>query len=114
MVTPTQLTSIASLPSRNGACSNQRYRKVSGLPPIFRDRVLLGRGAVHEVIKGLVRRWLGGQQEVAIGRRNGLSDRLTGEQVVAEIDRPQGLYAVPVSGEPALGGVALAILLLGA
>jgi len=61
-----------------------------------------------------VRRRLGGEQEVAACCSDGLGDRLAGEQVAAEVDGPQVLQALPMCGQPALGGVALAVLLLGA
>ena len=76
-------------------------------------RVLLDGGPVHEVVEDLVRRRLGGEQEVAACCPDGLGDRLAGEQVVTEINRPQVLQAPAVGGQPALGGVALAVLLLG-
>ena len=44
--------------------------------------------------------------------RDGLGDRLAGEEIVAEIDWPQTGEPRAVCREPALGGVALAILLL--
>jgi len=49
-------------------------------------RVLLDGGALHEVVEGLVGRRLGGEQEVAACRPDGLSDRLAGKQVVTEIN----------------------------
>ena len=58
-------------------------------------------------------RRLGGEQEVAACCSDGLGDRLAGEQVVTEVDRPQVLQAPAVGGQPALGGSALAVLLLG-
>jgi hypothetical protein len=48
------------------------------------DGLLVEAGALHEVVKRLVGRRLGGEQEVAACRPDGLGDRLAGEQVVAE------------------------------
>jgi len=41
-----------------------------------------------------------------------LGYRLAGKEIVPEIDRPEMGHFRPVFGEPALGGLALAILLL--
>ncbi len=77
------------------------------------DGPLVKGGALHEVVEGLVGRRLGGEQEVAACRRDGHGNRLAGEKVVAEVDRPQALQALAVGGQPALGGIALAVLFLG-
>ncbi len=77
------------------------------------DGPLVKGGALHEVVEGLVGRRLGGEQEVAACRRDGHGNRLAGEKVIAEVDRPQALQALAVGGQPALGGIALAVLFLG-
>lgn len=57
---------------------------------------------------------LAGQDEVAAAPLDGGGDRLASEEVVAEIDRPVAGDCRSVFGEPALGGIAFAVLLLGA
>ncbi len=79
---------------------------------LLRDRVRIKRGALHEVIQGFVRRGLGRQEEVPAGRGDRFRNRLAGEQVVAEVDGPQVRQALCVDGQPALGGVAFAVLFL--
>src|SRR3954451_15914574 len=68
------------------------------------------RGALREVIQGLVRPDLGREEEVPTGRGDRLRHRLAREQVVAEVDRPQIHQALGVGGQPALGGIAFAVL----
>lgn len=67
-----------------------------------------------EIVQRLVRGRLGREDEIGAGVRDQLGDGLTGEQVVAQIDRTQRRDPCVVIVEPALDGVALAILLLGA
>ena len=69
-------------------------------------------GAVPVFGDGLMRGWLAGEDEVAAGVLDGGGDRLTGKQVVPEIDRPEMADRGTVPGQPSLGGIALAILLL--
>ena len=57
---------------------------------------------------------LGGEQEVAAGVEHGPADGLAGVQVVAEVHRAQRGAAAAVGLQPALGGLALAVLLVGA
>ena len=45
---------------------------------------------------------------------DGLGDRLTGEEIVAQVDRPKPSHRRTMPGQPAFGGVAFAVLLLGA
>jgi hypothetical protein len=45
-----------------------------------------GHGAVDEIVERLVRAWLGPEQEVVANIRQHLGDRLTDEEIVAEID----------------------------
>src|SRR5471030_2720592 len=59
-----------------------------------------------------MRRWLAGEDEVAAGIVDRGGDRLAGKQIVPEIDRPQVSEAGTMPGQPALGGIAFAILLL--
>jgi hypothetical protein len=66
----------------------------------------------------LMRSWLAGEAwaatrtKVAAAILDGGNDRLAGKQIVPEIDRPEVSEAGAVPGQPALGGIALAILLL--
>ena len=69
-------------------------------------------GAMQVFGDGLVRGRLAGEDEIAAGLLDGGGDRLAGEQVVAEKDRPQMRHRSAMPGQPALGGVALAVLLL--
>ncbi len=62
------------------------------------DGPLIEGGTLHEVVEGLVGRRLGGEQEVAAWRPDGIGDRLAGEEVVAEVDGPQMLQALAVRG----------------
>src|SRR3954452_16795078 len=59
-----------------------------------------------------MRSWLAGEDEVAAGILDRGNVRLAGKQVVTEIDRLQVSEGGAVAGQPALGGVALAVLLL--
>src|SRR5277367_5962246 len=59
-----------------------------------------------------VRGWLAGEDEVAACVLDGGGDRLAGEQVVAEVDRPQMRQRRRMPTQPAFGGIALAVLLL--
>jgi hypothetical protein len=61
---------------------------------------------------GLVRARLAGQNETAAALLDGLDDRLVSIEIVAEVDRPEPGDAGAVVDQPALGGGALAILLL--
>ena len=61
---------------------------------------------------GLMGGWLAGQDKAAAGLAYGLDNRLAGEQIVAEIDRTQVRQPGPVFGQPSLGGIAFAILVL--
>src|SRR5271168_1737063 len=58
-----------------------------------------------------MRRWLAGEDEISADLLDGGSDRLAGEQIVAQIDRAQMRDRRTVPRQPALRGVALAILL---
>ena len=55
---------------------------------------------------------LAGEDEVAAGVLDRGGDRLAGEQVVTEINRPEMGNCATMPDQPALGGIALAILLL--
>jgi hypothetical protein len=68
--------------------------------------------AVEILGDGFMRRRLAGENEVATGIVDGGDDRLTGKQIVTEIDRPKVRDCGTVLGQPALSGVAFAILLL--
>ena len=68
-------------------------------------------GAVDVLGYGLVGGGLAGQDEAGAALLDGLGDRLAGEQVVAEIDRLVACQGGAMLGQPALGSVALAILL---
>lgn len=57
---------------------------------------------------------LGREQEIGAARQHSFAARLAGEEIVAEIDGTQLPHTLAMRGEPALGGVALAVLLLGA
>jgi hypothetical protein len=59
-----------------------------------------------------VRRGLGGQQKVTTGGSDRVGDRLAGEKIVAEIDRPLMFQLTSMQSEPTFGGVVLPILLL--
>ena len=74
--------------------------------------VLLEVDAGEVLGDGLVRGGLAGEDEVAAGVADGAGERLAGVEVVAEIDRAEAGEGGPMRGEPALGGGALAILLL--
>ncbi len=74
--------------------------------------MLLDLGAVQVFVDGLMRRRLAGEDEIAAGFLDGGRDRLAGEQIVPEIDRPKVGDRRALPGQPALGGVAFAILLL--
>jgi hypothetical protein len=69
-------------------------------------------GAKQVFGDGLMRRRLAGEDKIAAGIVDGGGDRLAGEQIVPEIDRPQVSEAGTMPGQPALRGVAFAILLL--
>ena len=69
-------------------------------------------GAGKIFADGLMRGRLAGEDEIAAGLLDGGGDRLAGEQVVAEEDWPAVRHERAVPGQPALCGVALAILLL--
>ena len=69
-------------------------------------------GAVQVLSNRLMRRRLAGEDEVAAGIIDLGDDRLAGKQIVTEIDRPEVGEAGAVPGQPALRGIALAILLL--
>src|SRR5215212_9887487 len=56
---------------------------------LLRDRVLIERGTLHEVIQRLVRRGLGCEEEIPAGGGDRVRNRLAREQVVAEVDGPQ-------------------------
>ena len=71
-------------------------------------------GAVDEVVERLVRGLLAGEDEVVAVVDELLDHALAGEEIVAQIHRTQGLQARAVLLVPALDGVALAVLLLGA
>jgi hypothetical protein len=76
--------------------------------------MLFQRGAAAQIFgHGLVRRWLAGQDEAAAHLMDGLGDRLTGEEIVAPVDRPKLRHRWTVPGQPAFGGVPLTVLLLG-
>ena len=62
-------------------------------------------GAVDEVIERLVRGRLAGEDEIVAGVRDHLADGMTGEQIVAEIDRTQRRDPCVVTVEPAFDGV---------
>jgi len=74
--------------------------------------MLLQFGAQQVLSNGLMRRWLAGEDEVAAGIVDRGGDRLAGKQIVPEIDRPKVSEAGTMPGQPALGGIAFAILLL--
>src|SRR5258708_17040294 len=69
-------------------------------------------GTAEVLGEGFVRRGLAGEDEIAAAGLDGGGDGLTGEEVVAEIDRPIAQEGRAMLGEPALGGAALAVLLL--
>jgi len=69
-------------------------------------------GADQVFLDRLVRLRLADEQDVAGGRHNGLADRLSGEQVVAEVDRIERGIALTMGGQPPLCRPILAILLL--
>jgi hypothetical protein len=85
-----------------------------GARAVFADglAMLLQFSTVRVLLDGLMRRGLAGEDEVAAGVVGGRNDRLAGEQIITEKDRPKmnGRGAVP--GQPALRGVAFAVLLL--
>ena len=70
--------------------------------------------AVEVLVEGLVAGGLAGEQEVAADVEHGAADGLAGVQVVAEVDRPQCGAAPAVALQPALDGLAFAVLLGGA
>src|ERR1019366_820784 len=57
-------------------------------------------------------RGLAREDEVAAGVVDGSDDRLAGEEIITEIDRPEVSDRCAVPGQPALRGVAFTILLL--
>jgi hypothetical protein len=69
-------------------------------------------GAMQVFGDGFMRRWLAGEDEVAAGMVDGGDDGLAGKQIVTEIDRPKVSNRGGVPAQPALGGIAFAILLL--
>ena len=82
----------------------------------FADLDLMTRefGPIDEVVERLVRGLLAGEDEIVAVGREPLDHALTGEEIVAQIHRSQGLQARAVLVEPAFDRVALAVLLLGA
>jgi hypothetical protein len=74
--------------------------------------MLFQRGAMQVFGDGLVRRWLAGQDEAADHPMDGLGDRLAGEEIVAQVDRPKVRHRRTEPGQPAFGGVPLTVLLL--
>src|ERR1700722_5172479 len=74
--------------------------------------MLLQFGALQVLGNGLMRSWLAGEDEVAAGILDGGNVRLAGKQIVTEIDRPKAGEGGAVPSQPALGGIAFAILLL--
>ncbi len=85
-----------------------------GLPAALDDGppVLLEVDAGEVFGDGLVRVRLAGQDEAASALPDGLDHRLAGVEVVAQVDGPEAGDAGAVAGQPALGGGALAVLLL--
>src|SRR5262249_7900984 len=73
--------------------------------------VTLGLGAVDEIVECLVRSFLAGEDEIIAGLRQHSNDWLTGEQIIAEIDRVQREEPFAVPGMPTFDGGAFAILL---
>ena len=67
--------------------------------------------AVEVLVEGLMAGRLGGEQEVAAAVEHGPAHGLAGVEVVAEVDRAQCGVARAVALQPALGGLALAVLL---
>lgn len=78
----------------------------------LRNRMLVAGGPLHEIVLGLERERFGGEEKIAAALGDGLGDWLAGEEIVIKIDWPQ--TGEPHAGcrEPALAGVAHAILLL--
>lgn len=73
-----------------------------------------GLRALDEVVQRCVRAFLGRENEVAAIALHHRSDRLTGEEIVAEIDGPQRRQPGVMLVKPAFDGVSLAILFFGA
>ncbi len=74
--------------------------------------MLFQRGAMQVFGYGLVRGWLAGQNETTAHPMDGLRDRLTGEEIVAQVNRPKVCNRWTMPGQPAFGGIAFTILLL--
>ena len=74
--------------------------------------MLLERGAIQVFADGPVRGGFASEDEMAPGGLNIRRNRLAGEQIVAEKHRAQMSQRGAMPGEPALGRVALAVLLL--
>jgi hypothetical protein len=68
--------------------------------------------AMEILSDGSMRRRLARENEFAAGIVDGGDDRLTGKQIVTEIDRAKAGDCGAVASQPALRGIALAILLL--
>ena len=71
-------------------------------------------GSVDEVVERLVRSRLAGEDEIVAGVRHHLGDGVAGEQIVAQKHGAQRREPCAMLVEPALDGVAFAVLLLGA
>ena len=84
-------------------CACRACRWCSDAPPAWRHAMLSD---------GLMGSRLAGEDEVAAGIMDSADDRLAGKQIVPEIDRPKMRDGGTVLGQPALGGIAFAVLLL--
>ena len=78
---------------------------LSGVAPADLLLVAERLGAVDEVVERFVRGRLAGEDEIVAGVRHHLADGMTGEQIVAEIDRAQRRDPSVVTVEPAFDGV---------
>ena len=66
---------------------------------------------VQQFVQTLVRVGFRDEDEIGLGVEDGAADRLAAVQVVAQEDRAAGAQLLAMVGEPALGGVAFAVLL---
>ena len=71
----------------------------------------VGEVVVDQFVSALVRVGLTDEEEVGFEVADELAEGLAAVQVVAEEDGPEGAQFVAVGGQPALGGVAFAVLL---
>ena len=81
-------------------------------PEFFGDGEFVRLGTGDEVMERLVAVGLAGEDEIGAVVGNRLRDGLTGEEIVAEIDRLEASQGRAVGVKPALGGSAFAILLV--